>query len=617
MEGPRIFEPTLAEWMDMASYMRKIEETGAGVAGIVKIKAPSGWSPSARGEKELYNPSNMNFSISLPLQQTIKPTPVRGAFESTSQAMPELSMESFVKLATSKRYVTPAHQSYDELEKIYWDYDMIDRADDPIYGADTPATLIDDDRKIWNTSTSKDGELFNDLGKRLTRVDEGAYLYIGMWKTTFSYHIEDMDLFGINYHHYGAPKTWYCVPPSQAYRLERAADDLFPHWSKLCKNFLRHKVCMMSPTLLATYGVTVHKVVQEERDLIVVFPHAYHSGFNHGFNIAEASNFGTPRWVEHGKRHRHCTCADRDKVLLLDMEPFVARFQPAKYEDWKQGKDEALHPDDPQEYKEVWEVCREVVAGEGQEGISNELLERLRSLEGNELLDRLRAQEGDEDLEETEKMEQRVRNFRGLCKKQLQHFKMFREVLPKLGDLLDYKENKDWNDNNVINEDGDKENIVPDKPSLCFSPSKKTLKKAMKCKVKVKKAKKEHIKTYLDQLPVKTEEKVKRENSEIRSSLGFADISMEELEAKRNMKKCYYKHKFWMCKKCSGCITPDCGRCWACKDKPKFGGRGIQKQKCQERKCSNPVVRTCDHCKCSIVYEDSNCILHDCIYKTC
>lgn len=59
---------------------------------------------------------------------------------------------------------------------------------------------------------------------------------------------------------------------------------------------------MISPKLLASRGVKVQKVVQEERDLIIVFPHAYHAGFNHGFNIAEASNFGTPRCdVNNGK----------------------------------------------------------------------------------------------------------------------------------------------------------------------------------------------------------------------------------------------------------------------------------------------------------------------------
>ena len=32
----------------------------------------------------------------------------------------------------------------------------------------------------------------------------------------------------------------------------------------------------------------------------------------------------------------------------------------------------------------------------------------------------------------------------------------------------------------------------------------------------------------------------------------------------------------------------DCGECKNCVDKPKFGGRGIKKQACEQRACSNP-----------------------------
>jgi len=35
---------------------------------------------------------------------------------------------------------------------------------------------------------------------------------------------------------------------------------------------------------------------------MITFPYGYHSGYNHGFNCAESTNFGTERWIEYGKR---------------------------------------------------------------------------------------------------------------------------------------------------------------------------------------------------------------------------------------------------------------------------------------------------------------------------
>ena len=75
----------------------------------------------------------------------------------------------------------------------------------------------------------------------------------------------------------------------------KAAREIFPNEASWCSNFMRHKTCLISPQQLDKYGIPYTKVVQEERCAIIVFPYAYHSGFNHGFNIAESTNFALPR----------------------------------------------------------------------------------------------------------------------------------------------------------------------------------------------------------------------------------------------------------------------------------------------------------------------------------
>jgi len=42
------------------------------------------------------------------------------------------------------------------------------------------------------------------------------------------------------------------------------------------------------------------------------------------------------------------------------------------------------------------------------------------------------------------------------------------------------------------------------------------------------------------------------------------------------------------CGTCANCLKPDCGECINCSDKPKFGGPGVKKQACSQRKCLCP-----------------------------
>ena len=68
----------------------------------------------------------------------------------------------------------------------------------------------------------------------------------------------------------------------------------------------------------------MHKLVQREREFVIAKAKAYHSGFNAGFNIAEAVNFALPAWIPIGKDAGYCKCV-HDSVRI-DMDVFERRL---------------------------------------------------------------------------------------------------------------------------------------------------------------------------------------------------------------------------------------------------------------------------------------------------
>ncbi|XP_017077091.1 uncharacterized protein LOC108111936 isoform X3 [Drosophila eugracilis] len=339
-EVPRImvFRPTWEEFKDFPKYVAYMESQGAHKAGLAKVVPPPEWVPRRSGYADL---DALNVTIPAPICQVV--TGKQGYYQQINIQKKPLTVKQFSDLASTERYATPKHFDFEDLERKYWKNITYVA---PIYGADVSGSITDADQDSWNINRL--GTILDYVNKDYNIQIDGvntAYLYFGMWKTTFAWHTEDMDLYSINYLHFGAPKTWYVVPPECGRKLEKVANQYFPASYKNCNAYLRHKMTLISPQILKHHDVPVSKITQEAGEIMITFPFGYHAGFNHGFNCAESTNFAMERWIEYGKRAVQCTCSN--DMVKISMDTFVKRFQSDRYELWMEGRDLGRHPEDP------------------------------------------------------------------------------------------------------------------------------------------------------------------------------------------------------------------------------------------------------------------------------
>ena len=166
----------------------------------------------------------------------------------------------------------------------------------------------------WNLS-----ELQTTLSEGLKGMDvKGVttpYVYVGSWKSMFGWHKEDLDLYSINYLHYGRPKFWYSVDLDCNQTFENYARSQYPEQFKNCSEYLRHKTTLIHPKNLLREGIRMRKIVHHPREFVISRASGYHSGFNSGFNVAEAVNFALPTWIPIAEKAGHCNCT-RDSVKI-------------------------------------------------------------------------------------------------------------------------------------------------------------------------------------------------------------------------------------------------------------------------------------------------------------
>ncbi|PIO36935.1 hypothetical protein AB205_0125970 [Aquarana catesbeiana] len=236
------------------------------------------------------------------------------------QAVREYTLQSFGEMADSFKsdyFNMPVHMVPTELvEKEFWR--LVSSIEEDViveYGADISSRdfgsgfpVLDGRRKL-----STDEEDYAQCGWNLNNMPvleqsvlshinvdisgmKVPWLYVGMCFSSFCWHIEDHWSYSINYLHWGEPKTWYGVPSHAAEQLEDVMRELAPELFEAQPDLLHQLVTIMNPNILMEHSVPVYRTNQCAGEFVVTFPRAYHSGFNQGYNFAEAVNFCTADW---------------------------------------------------------------------------------------------------------------------------------------------------------------------------------------------------------------------------------------------------------------------------------------------------------------------------------
>ncbi|EGW35383.1 uncharacterized protein SPAPADRAFT_64512 [Spathaspora passalidarum NRRL Y-27907] len=344
--GVPVFTPTYNQFHNFYQFNKAINQYGM-QSGIVKIIPPAHWKHQLEKSK-CYNHDNLenNITIRNPIVQHINQVSPGVYQQENIEKQRKYSIFQWKQLADQQNFQPPrtstrkrsrqddkeivedsprklrhTHSDYNidiheftddrcaELERIYWK--TLTYAE-PMYGADMIGSIFPPNIKSWNVAHLPN--ILDLMDRKIPGVND-AYLYAGLWKATFAWHLEDQDLYSINYLHFGAPKQWYSIPQEYRDKFFNLMKEIFREEYNHCHEFLRHKTFLVSPQVLEKHGIKVNHIVHRQGEFIITYPFGYHAGFNYGYNLAESVNFALDDWFPLGKVSNKCECIN-DAVTI-------------------------------------------------------------------------------------------------------------------------------------------------------------------------------------------------------------------------------------------------------------------------------------------------------------
>nr|XP_019701575.2 lysine-specific demethylase JMJ706-like [Elaeis guineensis] len=307
------FYPTKEEFEDPLIYLQKIAPV-ASKFGICKIISPLNASVPA-GVVLMKENAGFKFTTRVqPLRLAKWDEKDKVTFSMSGINYTFREFEKMANNVFARRYFSAGGLPAKYLEEDFWHEIANGKTQSVEYACDIDGSAFSSSpsdqlgKSKWNLKrfSRLPNSVLRLLGEAIPGVTD-PMLYIGMLFSMFAWHVEDHYLYSISYHHCGASKTWYGVPGHAASNFEKVVQEhvyareiLSTNGDVAVFDTLFGKTTMFPPNILLKHHVPVYRAVQRPGEFIITFPRAYHAGFSHGFNCAEAVNFAVGDWFPFG-----------------------------------------------------------------------------------------------------------------------------------------------------------------------------------------------------------------------------------------------------------------------------------------------------------------------------
>ncbi|KAK7284126.1 hypothetical protein RJT34_18865 [Clitoria ternatea] len=149
-----------------------------------------------------------------------------------------------------------------------------------------------------------------------TRHKFSPRIHVGMCFSSLNWKVEEHHLYSLSYMHLGEPKVWYSIPGGFSINFETIWKKYLPDLYAGQPDMHDNLVMQLSCPILKAEGIPVYRCVQYPCEFVLVFPGAYHSGFDCGFNCSEAVSFAPVEWLLHGQNAVELYCEQKRKTLI-------------------------------------------------------------------------------------------------------------------------------------------------------------------------------------------------------------------------------------------------------------------------------------------------------------